>query len=414
MGLVHDHPHTWPAPLQPLEHTDFRLLWLGTLVSNAGSWMQRVTTGWLVFSMTGSAAWLGAESFIAAVPTVLLLPFGGVIADQVDRRKLLIAANLLNAILAAGLAAGWWAGVLQVWHILTASFCEGVIASVLVPASQSVVPAVAGEDHLPGAVALNSVQYNVARALGPALGGLALGWGGPGWCFLLNAVSFLGLVLVFAVIRNVPPPGAVGKPVLAELRAGFGYLGRRPDLRLVLMTVAVLALGAAPVVSMLPALAKEVLRRDAAAFSLLVTAFGVGAAGAGIAATFQPALKRMPRLLLIAVGTVGLAQIALAWREPLWVAAGLVGLAGAAFVGAMIELGTALLQNTPDEFRGRVSGIQQMAFRTAQPMGSLVAGLLAVRVGLGAAFALFGALLVVAALALATWWPRRSDPTPGL
>jgi predicted MFS family arabinose efflux permease len=413
MGLVHDHPHTWPTPLQPLEHTEFRLLWLGTLVSNAGSWMQRVATGWLVFSMTGSTAWLGAESFVASIPTVVLLPFGGVIADRLDRRKLLIGTNVVNALLAAGLAAGWWAGVLQVWHILGASFCGGLVASAMVPASQSVLPAVVGEDHLPGAVALNSVQYNVARAVGPALGGVALLVGGPGWCFLLNAVSFLALAAVFTVIRNVPHGGASRGSVIVGLRAGFGYLRERRDLCLVLMTLAVLALGGAPVVSMLPALAKEVLRRDASAFSLLVSAFGIGAAGAGIAATFQPALKRMPRLLLIAVGTVGLAQIALAWHEPLWVAAGLVGLAGAAFVGAMIELGTALLQNTPDEFRGRVSGIQQMAFRTAQPMGSLVAGLLAVRVGLGPAFALFGALLVVAALALATWWPRRSDPTPG-
>jgi predicted MFS family arabinose efflux permease len=408
MGLVHDHPHTWPTPLRPLEHTEFRLFWLAALVSNAGSWMQRVATGWLVFSMTGSTAWLGAESFVATIPTVVLLPFGGVVADRIDRRKLLIGTNILNALLAAGLAGAWWAGVLQVWHILGASFCGGVIASAMVPASQSVLPAVVGEDHLPGAVALNSVQYNVARAVGPVLGGAALLLGGPGWCFLLNSVSFLAPVAVFTVLRNVPHSGASRAPVIAELRAGLDYIRGRPYLCLVLMTVAALALGGAPVVSMLPALANEVLRRDASAFSLLVSAFGVGAAGAGVAATFQPSLQRMPRLLLVAVGTVGLAQIALAWHQPLWLAVGMVALAGAAFVGAMIELGTALLQETPDAFRGRVSGIQQMVFRTAQPLGSLVAGFVATRVGLGPAFALFGATLVVAAMMLATRRTRRS------
>jgi predicted MFS family arabinose efflux permease len=411
MGLVHDHPHTWPAPLQPLEHAEFRLLWLGTLVSNAGSWMQRVATAWLVFSMTGSTAWLGAESFVAAMPTVLLLPFGGVIADQLDRRKLLIAAYTLNAGVATALALGWWAGVLRVWHILGASFCSGLIASVMVPASQSVMPTIAGEDHIPGAVALNSVQYNVARGVGPALGGVALTWGGPGWCFLLNSLSFLALGAVFVVIRTVPQPGAAGRRVLGELRAGFRYVGKHRDVRLLLAIVAILALGGAPAVSMLPALATVVLLRHASAFAVLVSAFGIGAACAGIAATFQPALQRTPRLVWGAMATVGLAHMGLAWHEPLWLATGLVGLAGAAFVGAMIELGTELLQQTPDMFRGRVSSIQQIMFRTGQPVGSLLAGVVAERAGLGATFALFGGSLVLVTIILAAGHLGRRGQT---
>jgi MFS family permease len=247
---------------------------------------------------------------------------------------LLIVTNTLNAILATGLALGWWAGLLQVWHILAASFGSGVIASVIVPASQSVVPAAAGEDHLPGAVALNSIQYNVARAVGPALGGIALAWGGPGWCFLFNALRFLVLFAVFAFVRAIPQPETSRRGILAELQGGIRYLAGRKDLRVLLTTVGILALGGAPVVSMLPPLTKDLLRLDASAFSMLVTAFGTGAAVAGIVATLQPALKRMPRLLLFAVATVGAADAALAWHQPFWLAVGMVGLAGTASFAA--------------------------------------------------------------------------------
>jgi MFS family permease len=122
LGLVDDHQHTWPKPLQPLEHREFRLLWTATLISNAGSWMQRVATGWLIYSLSGSTVWLGLDAFAAGIPTILLLPIGGVLADRMDRRKMLVTANLVNATLALLLAVGWWIGALHVWHILGSLF----------------------------------------------------------------------------------------------------------------------------------------------------------------------------------------------------------------------------------------------------------------------------------------------------
>lgn len=408
---MENHPHTWPVALQPLEHRAFRLVWTGTLVSNAGSWMQRVAMGWLVYVFTGSATWLGIEAFAAGIPAVLLLPFGGVIADRVDRRKLLIVANLANAGLAVLLALGWWSGLLRVWHIVAASFLSGVVSSAMVPTSQSLLPAVVGEDHVPGAIALNSVQYNVARALGPALGGVALAWGGPGWCFLINGLSFLAMVGVFAIIRDIPKPQISRQPILSGLREGAHFIWERADLRLALLLVGLLALGGAPMVSMLPALAKDVLHQGAGAYSILLTSFGVGAAAVGVLLTLRPALKNAARLIFTTVLLVGLCHMGLPWSGPFPLAVLLVGLAGGCFVGAMIELGTSLLLRTPDMFRGRVSSMQQMVFRAAQPLGGLLAGLLAARTNVSVAFLVFGGVLSTLTLGLWITHARQQPST---
>ena len=409
MGLVDNHPHTWPAPLQPLEHREFRLLWTGTFISNAGSWMQRIATAWLVYSLTQSPAWLGVEAFASGIPTVLLLPLGGVIADRVDRRRLLIGAHVVNMAIAAGLAATWWMGVLNVWGIIAASFLSGVVSALAVPANQSVLPAVVGKEHLPGAIALNSLQYNLARALGPALGGVALLWGGPGWCFALNGASYLALIGAFAFIRNVPAPEKQRGSIARSIGEGVTFLRSQNTLLRKLALVGALAFCASPIVSMLPALAREVLSRDASAYSMMLTAFGVGAAIAGIVILLAHS-KMPPPWIQSAALLVGACQVAAALSSSLSLSTLLVACAGAGFVGAMIGLGTTLMQETPDSFRGRVSSVQQVICRSAQPGGALVAGLLAQQVGLRAVFISFGITLLVLAALTTFRSPPRSAP----
>jgi MFS family permease len=365
--------------------------------------MQRVATGWLVYALTGSAAWLGVEAFAAGIPPVLLMPVGGVLADHVNRRRLLMVGNLINAALAGLLAAAWWGGVLAVWEILAASFLSGVVTAAIVPASQSLLPAVVGEDHLSGAIALNSVQYNVARAVGPALGGIALAWGGPGWCFLLNAGSFLILVGGLMVIGEVGAPSKPRQSIRTSVREGIAFLAKRRALRQLLLAVGVLAFGGAPVVSMLPAFAKEALQGGAGAYSLLLTCFGVGAAVAGVVLTLHPAAKRRGWWVIAAIMGVGVCELGLAGMRWLPAAAGVTVAAGGLFVGAMIEIGSRIVGATPDEYRGRVSSVQGVIFRGAQPLGGLAAGALAHGAGVVAAFAGFGGLLIAGAGVL---WAR--------
>jgi predicted MFS family arabinose efflux permease len=263
-----------------------------------------------------------------------------------------------------------------------------------------VLPVVAGEDHLPGAVALNSVQYNVARAVGPALGGTALAWGGAGWCFVLNALSFLIMMIVLATLRTIPGPTGLRKPVLIGISEGITFVRGRADLKRFLLMVGAIALGGAPIVSLLPALAIDVLHQDASGYARLLTAFGIGAAAVGLLLALHP-IKRHPWrwVCVMAVG-VGLCHIALAWYQPAALAIGITAAAGMCFVGAMIELGTGLLQNTPDEFRGRVSSLQQVIFRAAQPLGGLLAGLLSARISTEWTFIIFGGVLIAAVAAV--------------
>lgn len=398
MGLVDNRAHRWPKPLQALEHKPYRLLWAATFVSNLGSWMQRVTIAWLVYTMSGSESWLGIESAVAGLPALVLLPYAGVLADRSNRRRVLIVGNLANALLTLTPALLWWSGMLNVWHLLLLSLLTGIVAAMTVPSSQSVVPAAAGDDHISNAVALNSLQYNLARAVGPALGGLVLASLGAGWCFVVNALTFL---LMAHAARTLPDTAARdhrASTIRDSVSEAASLLKSRHDISVRLLFVALIAFGGAPIVTLLPAVSSS-LSTGSNGYSALLACFGVGAVAAGILLTFAKVPNRL--LLIVAAGiVVGLCEVAIVATQSLLVA--LVGttIAGTAFVGAMIALGTELLAETPEEFRGRVSALQQLAFRTAQPAGALVAALLSSRFGLILVFTGFAVCLGVGSLTL--------------
>jgi MFS family permease len=399
LGLVDDHPHRWPAPLQALEHRAFRWLWIATFVSNSGSWMQRVATAWLVYSLSGSETWLGVDAAIAAVPTFLLLPISGVMADRVDRRLILVAANIANFVLAVSLATIWWTGSLALWHLLVSSFLTSVVAAFAAPASQAIVPTAAGEDHISNAVALNSFQYNLARAMGPAVSGIALGTVGPGGCFLINALSYLGLVaavVVLPVMRN-RRTGTTHNNLLEGIR----FIRMQPRLQLLLGVLAILAFAGAPMVTLLPAIAKSTLAEGVGSYSVLLASFGVGAAIAGLALSFIPRSNKSTKLIFLAAIAVAACHLALPYAHSVHAALLISCVAGLAFVGAMIEIGTELILGTPDHLRGRVSGVQQLCFRAAQPTGGFIAAILAASAGVHIVFVGFAALLVAMMLLLA-------------
>ncbi len=181
------------------------MLWVATFISNAGSWMQKITTAWLIYEMTHSKAWLGTDAFASGITTVLLLPVGGVIADRVDRRRLLVITNILCAILAFGLAVLAVAHLVHVWHIIAFSALSGAVQAAMIPASNSLLPALVGKGDVRNAIALNSLQFNVSRAVGPILGGIALVHFGAASSFGLNGLSFLVMCGAFLFIRTVPP-----------------------------------------------------------------------------------------------------------------------------------------------------------------------------------------------------------------
>ncbi len=397
--------------LASLRHRDFRLLWSATFVSNAGSWMQKVTTAWLIYEMTHSNAWLGTDAFASGMTTVLLLPLGGVIADRVDRRWLLVITNILCAVFAFILALLAAAHLVHVWHIIAFSAMSGVVQAAMIPASNSLLPALVGKDDVPNAIALNSLQFNVSRAIGPILGGIALIHFGAASSFALNGFSFLVLVGAFIFIRTVPPVSPTNLGWARSLLEGLQFIRRRNDLLRSLSLIAITAMLGAPVVSLLPALTADVLGRQASSYSFLLTCFGIGAIVTAIGAALLGKRLARPMIITTLIVCVGATEIALAFSG-WWTATVLVAVAGLAFVGVNIQLGTTILQDTGDEYRGRVTSVQQICFRTGQPLGALTGGFIADRTGIGLVFGLFGGLLLASALiAVLTLRPARSKTT---
>ena len=382
--------------LSALRHRDFRLLWLGTFASNIGSWAQKVATAWLIYHITNSEAWLGIDAFASGIPTVLLLPWGGVLSDRVNRRNLLIWANVASAGLAFALAALVFSGMLQVWHIVVVSALSGIVQALMVPASTSILPSLVGEKDTANAIALNSLQFNVSRVIGPAIGGATLIYLGASYSFALNGFSFLFMVLSLALIANVPATKPTSESVRDNFRGGLQFVKKAGNIQTLLFLVMLAAFLGAPMISMMPALTKSVLHRDASTYSLLLSSFGVGAV---VAAGFVALRSRrgpkpcraVPYLIIY-----GTCLIAVAFQLPIPIVVLFVALSGFAFINTMIRLGTAIIQSSPDEYRGRVTSLQSLGFRVGQPLGSLTAGFVAREFGVQIAFWTFGAIMIAA------------------
>jgi predicted MFS family arabinose efflux permease len=356
-----------------LRHRNYRLYFAGQLVSLVGSWTQITALIWLAHEQTDSARW---PAFLAAVqigPTFLLGPWGGVLADRVPRRGLIMRTQAVFLSCALILVALYLAGALTVWAMLAVMFVHGLVQAIDLPARLAFVPGLVARADLANAVALNSLLFNVARAIGPAVAAtlLAMGPAGTVWCFGLNAVSYLAVILALAWIRVPPDPDAV---VPGSPGGGFRVLARTPGL-LALVLLAGLVGGAGwPLLALLPSFADKELDLGEAGYGTLLSSVGLGAlSGALAAATFGSELRRgvlmFGGLVLVAGGLAGLT---VTHRLP--VAAGCCVLFGCGMIlffatgQSVVQLGTA------DPDRGKVMGVWAMMLSAGVPLGNLVLG----------------------------------------
>ena len=386
----------FPHSLSALRHREFRLLWFGTFASNVGSWAQKVATAWLIYHITKSEAWLGIDAFASGISTVLLLPWGGVISDRVNRRNLLIWTNVASAGLAFILAALVFSDSLQVWHIVTVSALSGVVQAIMVPASTSILPSLVGEKDIANAIALNSLQFNVSRVVGPAIGGATLIYLGASYSFALNGLSFLVMVVALVLITTVPIAKPTSESVRDNFQGGLQFVKESCNIRTLLLLVMLAAFLGAPMISMMPALTKSVLHRDASTYSLLLSSFGVGAVVAAGFVALRSRSSPKPCRAVPYLTIYGVCLIAVAFNLPIDLVVLLVAVSGFAFISTMIRLGTAIIQASPDEYRGRVTSLQSLGFRLGQPLGSLVAGFFAHEFGVKIAFWTFGVIMIAA------------------
>lgn len=393
-----------PVPLRrglaALRHREYRLFWISQLVSLVGTWTQIVAESWLVLELTGSPFTLGVVTALHFLPTLTLSLLGGVIADRLPKRRILLGTQVSGMMLAFLLAALTETGAVRIGHVMLLATLLGVVNSVDMPTRQAFVVELVDREDLRNAIALNSVAFNSARLVGPAVAGLAIGWVGLAGTFFLNGVSFLGVIAVLMVMRAGGQPIARGvepRSLWEDLGEGLAYVVHTPVVRLVVLLVAFVAAFGMNLSVLLPVMAREVLQVGAEGYGFLASAMGLGSL---VAALLLAYLGQAPRrqLVLGAAAALGLFEILLAGVQQFLPAVPLMMGIGFAMIFFTTLSNTALQISTPDALRGRVMSVFTTVFVGSTPLGSLFAGALAETWGVGAAFLAGGAISLAAAL----------------
>ncbi len=384
-----------------LRYRDYRFLWFGTLFSSSGQWIQQVTLGWLTYQMTGSPFLLGAINGFRSVPMLVLGPFGGVMADRVDRKRLMLMTQVGLLILTAVFATDIVSGTVEVWHLFVFTLLTGVFWSFNMPVRQSVVPNLVPKEDLMNAMALNSAGFNVTRILGPSIAGLLIANVGAGGNFYLQSAAYFGVALMVWQITIPHIRGASSDVSVSQnLKEGASFVWRHPTLRTQMSLALVPVVIALPYSSLMPVFAKDVLHQGATGFGILMAAPGVGAVIGTLSIASLGGMEKKGRFLLAAIFCLGLSLITFSFSRSFALSMFLLVLVGAAQMAYMTTNQTLLQLTAPDELRGRVMGIY-MLNQGLLPLGSLFAGTVADFFGAPFAVLLMGAIVSTLALAFA-------------
>jgi len=371
---------------------DYRAFWLTQFVSNIGSWMQTVAQGWLVYKLTDSEFLLGFVGFAGSAPAIFLMLPGGVLADQLERKRVVALSQWAQAGCALWLAIAIRLNHITVWQIVAAALVVGIAQSFSAPAWQAmVVDLLDDRERLPNAIAMNSLQFNLSRAIGPALAGIALSVWGSFWCFFLNAISFLPLIFVLGRLtrRQVISEDGAGA-ILTRLAEGLRYVRRDRVVLTLLAVVASASLFGYPYVQLMPVLARHLFADDRTGNAWLIGAIGAGAfAGALVLGMSTP--KRRIGTISGALLLFGVTLTAIAFVKDPWIVAGMLAICGLANVVGIALCNTTIQQRIPDAMRGRVLSMYTFAFFAFVPFGNLLAGLVAEQRGLATTLVVLGA-----------------------
>jgi MFS family permease len=389
-------------------YRDFRVQWIGACTSSIGTWMQIVAQNWLIVSLTNSSPFfLGLDAFLQQLPIILFSLIGGVFADRYDRRRTLLVSQVVQMGTSGTLALLMYLNAVQIWHVLALSFVTGCAQSFGGPAYQSLIPSLVDKKDLPNAVALNSIQFNVARVLGPLAFGVTLAafrmWGysepqAMNACFLLNSLSFLVVINTLMMLRVKHIPPATSGRMQEELKSGLNYVRHHSSLAaLIVLAAATTFLGFA-VLTFLPIFAQKIFHEGADTYSHLMAFSGAGSIVGALIVAWLGKFPKMGWTALIVQAVYGLLIIAFAVSRVLWLSDILLFLTGAALMLVFSTVTSLVQLIAPNEMRGRVMSIYMLAFRGGIPLGSLVSGWLATYLGAPLVIGINGALLVVVAI----------------
>ncbi len=389
-----------------MRHRNYRLWYRGQIVSLFGTWMQATAQGFLVYELTRSPRYLGLVGFAAGVPTWVFTLYGGVIADRIPRRTLMLVTQSGMMLLAFTLAALTFLHVVQAWHIICLSLLLGVANAFDAPARQAIVGELVPPEDLTNAIALNSTMFHAATAVGPAVAGVAYQFLGPGWCFVVNGLSFIAVIVALRMMKlEARPPSARTAGGFAQLTEGIRYVLRHPIIATAISLVAATSLCALSMATLVPAWSVNVLHGDAALNGLLLSGRGLGSLGGAL---LIASLGRMAfRGKLLTAGSLVYPILLLAFASLRWWPASVVLLA-AVGVGTILvlNLANAIVQSsTPPELRGRVMGAYTWIFFGFMPLGALVTGVMAEHLGEPAAVNINAAVAFLFSVAVVAFFP---------
>jgi MFS family permease len=382
-----------------LRNRNYRLFFTGQSISLVGTWLTKVATAWLVYRLTGSAWLLGVVAFAGQIPTFLLAPLAGVLIDRWDRRRVLLATQTLAMLQSAALAALALGGVIRVWEVIALNVVQGLVDAFDMPVRQSlIVRMVDDRADLPNAIALNSSMVNSARLLGPAIAGVLIAAVGEGWCFFIDAVSYAAVIVSVLLMRLPPSPRAPKTTrVLHDMLEGFRYVSGFAPIRALLLLLAISGLAGRPFAVLLPVIAREVMVGGAGTLGALQATAGVGALAGALYLASRKSVLGLGRIVVASAALFGLGLVAFSRAHVLWLAMPLLLLAG---TGMMLQTAASntIIQTVVDEDkRGRVMSLLGMSLFGTVPLGSLIFGALATRIGAENTILVGGAICVVAA-----------------
>ena len=383
--------------LAAFRYRDFRILWLGAFTSTVGNWMQKVAQAWLVFDLTKSSFYLGLDDFLGQLPILLLTLVGGVVADRHDRRRVLIGSQIVQMSTALTLAALVFFDAVQVGWILTLSFVAGLGQAFGGPAYQALIPSLVEKKDLPNAIALNSIQFNLARVIGPLLAGATLAMWGTAVCFGLNGLSFLVVIFAILGMAHVHVKPAEQKPLLDELRGGLRYAKGEPAIVGLTVLGGLTTFLGLPLLTFLPVFAKDVFGGDINRFSHMMAFSGAGAVCGALVTAWLGRFHHMGRTLLTILVVFGALVTGFALSRVGWVSNLLLFFTGATLLMTFSMTASLVQLIVPDHLRGRVMSIYMVAFRGGMPLGSLWAGYAATLSSAPTVLAINGVLLALVA-----------------
>ena len=396
----------WSVMFRALQHRNFQLFFGGQLISLIGTWMDTIAEAWLVYRLTGSSLLLGTVAFAGQIPVFLLAPIGGMVADRLNRRSIVVATQTASMILAGILAALTISGRVKVWEVVLLAALMGVVNAFDIPARQAFLVEMVGREDLMNAIALNSSMFNGARVIGPAIAGILVASIGEGWCFFANSVSYIAVIAGLLLMKiNRRSPEAVAS-MLEHIAEGFRFVRETKPIFALLLLLGLVSLVAMPYSVLMPVFAARILHGNARTLGVLMGATGVGALTGALILASRTGLKGLSKWVAFSCTGFGAALILFSLSHWYLVSVAMLVPVGFCMMVQMASSNTLIQAMVPDRLRGRTMAVYSMMFMGMAPLGSLLAGELGSRIGAQWTVALGGAGAVIGGIIFARQLPK--------